>query len=664
MNTRFLSRSSLLLLITAGAVLLALYYLHVASGDNYKLLIRHLSAYQINDVTLWYLALPRLFAAILAGSALALAGFLFQEASRNLLASPNLLGVGNGAHLALVITLVFFPTVAGTYQLLAAMIGGSIAAFIVFTLTYKYNDPVRIIFAGVAISLSLSAFAAILSLYFEQSVAGLFLWGAGDVEQQDWLNIAMLWKYIFGIILVSFMISRMIKIYGLGDESAASLGVPVNMIRWLMIGFGVVLTSCAVILVGPISFIGLFIPNVLRVFGIRSGKFFIFLCLILGALVLIFADLITLIIASHLYINVSVGVLTAVLGAPVLLWALLRLNRFSLHKQDKIILACLKTPLKMRYILLAGFGFIAIALLFSDGLMVLKSICNGQLFDSDTLSHFLYVDIRLPRIMLAILAGGALALSGLFFQGVIQNVLASPEVLGVTQGATCTALMLLIFFPQAPWWSVQLIAFLGGLLAFGIVIALAKKLDFQPVQLAMVGISLGALYAAINAGLLATSGMQASEVLRWLTGSFYGHGWSDVQRLFWIILITLPLCYLVAPWLNVLVFGQQKAKSLGLSLYLAQFVLLLLATLQSASVVASVGMFGFIGLMGPHCARMLGVTNPRQLVIISFIFGSLLAVFSDMLSTWLFSPTEIPAGLIAPIIGTLYLLVLLSRQRE
>ena len=541
---------------------------------------------------------------------------------------------------------------------------GGVAAFIVFGLTYKHSDPIRIIFAGVAISFSLSALAAILSLYYDQSVSGMFLWGAGDVEQQGWLNVDILWKYLIVIIILVFIISKVIRLYSLGDETAQALGVPVNLIRWSMIGLGVVLTSCAVTLVGPISFIGLFIPNILRVLGFRIGKTFISLCLVLGALVLLLADTITIAIEKYAYVNFPVGVLTAMLGAPILLWALLKLNRPSINGNNKIVISGLHKAVNMNYIFIFACIIIFSAFLFSDGTLIIKSMIDGSLFQINSLNHFLYIDITLPRILLAVLAGGTLALSGFFFQGVIQNVLASPEVLGISQGATCTALLLLLFLPQSPWWSIQLAAFVGGLIAFLIVMLLSKKMNFNPLQLAMIGISLGALYAAINAGLLAISGLQSAEVLRWLTGSFYGHGWQDVYRLGLIIIFTLPLCYFFAPWITSLAFGAEKAQSLGVNIYIARFVLLFLATLQTSAVVASVGMLGFVGLMAPHLARMLGITDPRKLVIVSFLIGSVLTVFSDILSTWIFSPVEIPAGLIAPIIGTVYLLFLLHRARS
>lgn len=658
-------RQPIIALITSGLLLiLVLYYLRLSSQQSLEIIYQNIITLHWQDVLLWYGALPRLVAAIIAGSALALAGFLFQEASRNVLASPNLLGVGAGAHLALVIGLSAFPSfVSGYGGILFSLLGAFFAAVLVFGITYKESNPIRIIFAGVAISFSLSALAAILSLYFEQSVSGLFLWGAGDVEQQGWQDIAALSIPFIIVLIISLLFSPKIKIYALGDGHAKSLGISIVSLRWGMIALGVILTAIAVTLVGPISFIGLFVPNILRVLKCPTGKRFVLFSMLAGAFVLLAADSVTLYVANMFYINLPVGILTAMLGAPILLWALLRIKQFSLQQNDQIVIKGLHSKLPMKYFLALSFSLLLCAFVFYSGSSTIKSALDGSLFNSNSLAYFLYTDITLPRLIVAFIAGGALAVSGLFFQGVIQNPLASPEVLGISQGSTFSALILLLFFPNASWWGIQLSAFMGGILAFILVMLIAKKMRFQPLQLAMIGVCLGALYAALNTGLLAISGMQAAEVIRWLSGSVYGQSWQTVYQLIAILIVSLPLCYLISPWITLLAFGSDKAKTLGGNVYLMQVCLLLLATLQTSAVVASIGMLGFIGLMAPHLARMLGYNNPRNLVVISFFIGGLLALFSDWLANLLFAPTEIPAGLIAPIIVTVYLLWLLLRQR-
>lgn len=639
------------------------YYLSVQSEHSIVQIVSEIFSFDLkNNVILWYMSLPRLVAGILAGGALALAGALFQEASRNLLASPNLLGVSAGTHLFLVIGLIWFPVFSSNHQVLFAFIGGILTAICVFFITRKEPEPVRIIFAGVAISLALSALAAILSLFFEQNVGGLFLWGAGDVEQQGWWNIHTTWLWIIAAFLFVMSISRTISIYALGDDHAKALGIRVNLIRWFMIIAGVILTANAVILVGPVSFIGLFIPNILRVLKVKTNGFFLVYSSLAGAIILPLADLIHLMIDHHYLINIPVGVLTAVLGAPILLIVLSKLGHLSFSQNENIKLIMLKNKINLTYLIILLIFFCILSFVSSGGIYIsLKSIVTYDLFHQ-SLNHFLLINLRLPRICLAILAGGALAVSGLFFQGVIRNVLASPEVLGVSQGSTFLSLFLLLIIPSASWISIQITALLGGLASFLIVIFIAKKMGFRPLQLAMIGISLGALYAALNTSLLAFSGMRVSETIRWMSGSFYGVNWIFVEHLFWVVLVILPICYFVAPWIDKLALGEEKAKSLGLSLSKAKFILLLLATILTSSVVASVGMLGFIGLMAPHIARMIGYRKTRSLVIISFLIGSILTVSSDFIGTIIFAPNEIPAGLVASVIGAFYLLFLLNKQ--
>ncbi|TNF68933.1 MAG: iron ABC transporter permease [Gammaproteobacteria bacterium] len=645
--------------------IMASYYLAFESEHSITQVLAELATFDVKDnVILWYMSLPRLFAGILAGMALALAGALFQEASRNLLASPNLLGVSSGTHLALVIGLIWFPAFSSSHLILFAFVGGMITVTCVFLITRKDPQPVRIIFSGVAISLALSALAAILSLFFEQNVGGLFLWGAGDVEQQGWANISHTWAWIIIPSVFIILFNRYIAIYALGDDQASALGIPVTSIRWLMIIIGVILTASAVILVGPVSFIGLFIPNILRVLKVKLNAFFFIITAMLGAVILPLADLIHLSISHYYLYNIPVGVLTAALGAPILLVALSKLGHLTFSQNESIKLIRLKVVIKARYLIILLIFCSILSLIYSSGIYIsIKSIVTYDLFKPG-LNHFLLFNLRLPRICLAILAGGALAVSGLFFQGIIRNVLASPEVLGISQGSTSLALFLLLFVPQASWWSIQLAAIIGGLAAFLVVILVARKMGFRPLQLAMIGISLGALYAALNTSLLAFAGMRVSETIRWLSGSLYGADWSSVNHLLYIVILILPICYLVAPWIDQLALGEEKAKSLGLNLSKAKFILLLLATILSASVVASIGMLGFIGLMAPHLARIMGYKSTRNQVIISFLIGAILTLVADLLGSIIFSPNEIPAGLVASVIGTIYLLFLLNQQAK
>ncbi|ALA25103.1 fecCD transport family protein [Piscirickettsia salmonis] len=656
-----LNKQCLFLVVMIALLLVtAVYYLSLSSDLS---LLDLYTGFIERNTLFWYLGLPRLVAALFAGAAFAIAGALFQEASRNLLASPNLLGVGAGAHLALTIALIAVPALVSEHKVLIASLGGGLAAALVFWVTSKEPEPVRIIFAGVAISLAVSALAAVLSLFYEQSVSGLFLWGAGDVEQQGWSQISATWLWLLLSLLASLLLSCVIMVYQLGDDIASSLGAGVQLLRWLMLGIGVVLTAVAVTLVGPVSFIGLFVPNVLRVIGLPVNACFLLICMVVGSLTLLMADLLHLIFFKYTLVNIPVGVLTAVLGAPALLWALAKIGRLSFSHNETIKLFIRNQPISIGYLLIALIVIALFSLLYSGGVhLTFQQIFNLDVLQVYSLSHLLIIDLRLPRVILAILAGGALAVSGLFFQGVIQNPLASPEVLGVSQGATCSALLLFLLLPAAPWWSVQLAALVGGMIAFVIVVLMAKKLGFRPLQLAMIGISLGALYSALNTGILAFSGMRVSETIRWLSGSFYGHSWSDVWHLLFLLIFILPLCFILAPWLNILNLGHEKAHSLGLNLVRVQFVLLFLATLLASAVVASVGMLSFIGLMAPHLARLFGYYQARALVLVSFLLGAILTAFADAIGVTLFAPTEIPAGLIAAIIGAVYLLFLLQRQ--
>ena len=656
--------SLIYILIVISCLIISLYYLALLSNVSEFNVLTSLIHKRFNNLLLWEIALPRYFAVVLAGSALALAGYLFQVASRNILASPSLLGVGSGAHLALVVTLIFFPSLFEQHRIFISLFGGTVITLIIFGLCYKKDGQIHTIFIGTAVSLALSAIAAILSIYFENNVSGLFAWGAGDAEQQGWEIVSTVWKYILISILIALLFSKIIRFYELGDEVVQSLGIPLNTTKWFLLFLGTMLTCFAITLVGPISFIGLFVPNILRALGVQSAKLFMVLCLILGIFVLLLADTVTIMFEKYFYLNLPVGILTASLGAPILLWTMLRPGYYSINENKHIGLYGFSKNIKITTLLCIISSVLLVGVIFSSGLNVITDIANGYFIQKQTVYAFLYYEVYSPRIVLAILAGCALAVSGLFFQSIIQNTLASPEIIGVSQGATCSALIFTLFFPQMSWLYIQLSAFSGGIIAFFIIIFLATKFRLSPIQLAIVGISFGALYSAINMGILAMSGVKSSQILQWLSGSLYGQDWQTTLYFGLAFLAISPFCYFLSPWITRLSFGQEKAKSLGSNIQFESMLLLLLATLLTSLVVATVGMLSFIGLMAPHIARILGFTKPKELVIASAAIGGMFVAMTDMLVMFGFNSIEIPTGLILPIIGTTYLIWLLLKQKS
>ena len=655
-------KNFLYILMIFSFVFIGLINLNLFDFNNLRQILSDFHKNNSVDIIFWNSDLPRYVVSLIAGSALSLAGLLFQESTRNVLASPNLLGVGAGAHLSLALGLIFFPNLMVNYNIFFALAGAFIVTVIVYYASSRSDNALRIVLLGVALTFTLNSLAGIISLYFEKDVSGLFLWGAGDLEQQGWNKIILLFPIVLLIYVICFFITQKLKVFNLGEIRATSLGINVIRFRWTLLILGVILTAIAVTLAGPISFIGLFVPNVLRVLKVKMNKKFIFLTAFLGSNVLLFADTLTKLFAKNLYINIPVGIFTAVIGAPTLFWAVFKIRQFSIsHNEERA--TSNKYFLSPHSIIYLSIFFFCILFVFVDGFGSFHFVINF-LFNHSALSNtFVYEELIYPRILIAFIAGGSLGVSGLFFQGVIKNNLASPEILGVSQGAIFLVLIFLLFFPNLDWIFIQFITFTGGLIVFGFIMFCAKKYNLQTIKLAMIGICIGAFLTSLNTGLLAFSGMQSAEVIRWSSGSLYGHSYGDLYRLCLILFFTIPISYYFSNKLPFFLLDKHKSISLGFNLFKIQIILLLLATIQTSAVISTIGLLGFIGLIAPHIIKLLGYIKPRVQFVLVFFLGGILGMFSECLSRWLFYPAEIPAGLITPIIGTLYLIWALVKQR-
>lgn len=270
---------------------------------------------------------------------------------------------------------------------------------------------------------------------------------------------------------------------------------------------------------------------------------------------------------------------------------------------------------------------------------------------------------RLPRILLAILAGAGLGVSGAILQGVIRNPLASPDVIGITKGAGLTAVITMLFFPKAPVYVMPLAAFVG---AIGVAVALygfAYKRGLRPATLALVGIALGALCHAFIQYFMIKFPVEVNAALAWLSGSIWGKNWVDVGVLIPWVGVLVPLVLLLSAKLDILRLGDDVASGLGENVNQLRFLLLFIAVALAGACVAVVGTMGFVGLVAPHMAKRLLHNHHRYVLPASAAIGMLLLLAADGLGRGLVPPLEIPAGIFTALIGAPYFLFLLRRQK-
>lgn len=279
---------------------------------------------------------------------------------------------------------------------------------------------------------------------------------------------------------------------------------------------------------------------------------------------------------------------------------------------------------------------------------------------------------RLPRICMALLVGAALAVSGTIMQGVTQNGLADPGLLGVNNGAGLGVIVLLSFYTTGgalpntsdPAFIMPVAALLGAVASALVVFGLAyKNGTVTPSRLLLVGIAQG---YGIGAVTLVLSLLMPGEVYRftvsWLAGTIGGTDWKFVYALLPWIVVLIPLTLYKAQTLNIMNLGDATATGLGVHVFSQRNLLLLTAVALAGASVAVSGGIGFLGLIGPHLGRRLVGPNHRVLLPVSFLIGSILLVLADIVARQLIPPLEIPVGIVVAAIGAPYFLYLLVRS--
>ncbi|MNI11556.1 putative siderophore transport system permease protein YfhA [compost metagenome] len=290
------------------------------------------------------------------------------------------------------------------------------------------------------------------------------------------------------------------------------------------------------------------------------------------------------------------------------------------------------------------------------------------LFGGGDSSHQMIVEkLRLPRIVTAILVGASLGVAGGILQGIVRNPLTSPELVGITGGATLGAVCFILFLAGSvsiAW--MPLSAILGAVIISLLVYILAWRNGVTPMRLVLIGIgistALGALtYMIILMGPLA---LQARSLI-FMTGSVYGVSWTkDVLVLLPWVGILIPASFIVARHLNVQELGDDIATSVGSSVQRKRLLLLVTSVALAGAAVAIGGAIGFIGLMAPHIARKLVGPAFGGVLPVSALIGAFILMISDLIARTAFSPLDIPAGVFTAAIGAPFFLYLLYRQQK
>lgn len=275
-------------------------------------------------------------------------------------------------------------------------------------------------------------------------------------------------------------------------------------------------------------------------------------------------------------------------------------------------------------------------------------------------------EIRFPRVVLAYLVGGGLSVCGAVLQGVFQNPLVDPYVLGVSSGAALGAVIAILSGVYFGLLTVPLFAFcfaaLTALLVFRLSLV-GKKMPLEVLLLA--GIAVGFFLSAFIALGMFVAGENLHQVVFWTMGGFWGRGWLQVRMVIPFLVVALPFLFFFARELNTFLLGEKVAKSLGVDVEKVKRWLMLLVSLVVASCVSVSGVIGFVGLLVPHILRLFGYQDHRFLLPLSFLLGGVVLLLADTLARTVLHPAELPVGIVTSILGSPFFIYLLRiKKRE
>jgi len=312
-------------------------------------------------------------------------------------------------------------------------------------------------------------------------------------------------------------------------------------------------------------------------------------------------------------------------------------------------------------LVVASIASLIIALMSGSSNLQLIEVANNLLSQQQS-TQYLIVQLRLDRALSAFATGGLLALAGALMQVLVRNPLADPYILGISGGASVAALIAILI--GLPLIALTTTAFVGALIAMLLVFVLSRGLNnshWNPTRLLLTGVVLAAGWGAIISFILTFSpNSKLHSMLFWLMGDLsYSH---TPEPGFIVLIIALILSLLLARSLNVLIRGETFAQTLGVSTQSLQWKLLLLASLCTAAAVTQAGSIGFIGLVVPHLIRLTGTHDHRILLPASVLCGGSLLTLADTVSRSLFSPVQIPVGIVTALIGIPVFLYLLQRS--
>lgn len=618
---------------------------------------------------------PRLLAGVLVGVALGVAGAALQSVARNALASPDTLAINAGAHLVVVAAAVLGGSLGALPRGGVAFLGGLAAAALVLVLSAGGGSgPTRLVLAGSAIALALAALTTVLLLFNAEETVGLYAWGSGSLAQIGPGSVTQMAPVVAAGVLTLVLLSRRLDILSMGDDAATVLGVHVRSVRLLAVLAAVLLTAAAVTVAGPVGFVGLCAPALVRLSGrvvpeLLRHRVLLPMAGAAGVVVTLGAEVVLrAVLGGQAGVEIPTGVVTSLFGAAFLVLLAYRFHDSGPTRQAP---AARSARLRSRHGFVVTYvvattltgGAVFGSLLLGDAVLLTGDIANWATGRAGPIVTFV-LDTRVPRVLAALLAGAALAVAGALVQAVSRNPLGEPGILGVTGGAGVAAVWVITVNPQAGVWTVAAAAALGATAASALVFGLAARGGMRSDRLVLIGIGVSAGTAAlVTVIIVLTDPYNSVKALTWLAGSTYGRTLPQVLPVAAALVLVVPLLVRARRDLDLLALDDDTPLVLGVRLVPTRLLLLAASALLTATAVSAVGVIGFVGLVAPHVARALVGSSNARVLPVAALAGAFVVVAADTLGRTVIAPAQLPAGLLTALLGAPYFVWLLWHSR-
>ena len=325
---------------------------------------------------------------------------------------------------------------------------------------------------------------------------------------------------------------------------------------------------------------------------------------------------------------------------------------------------------KSKFIVFASVGIFAVAMLLLIDILIgmshigIKEIIDSIINYSGSKQDLIIRTVRLPRVLLCILIGESMAISGLIMQNLTRNPLASPQILGINSGATLSVVVIMVFFPLLGYKAKILGAFLGAGVIGLFVHVIGTVKNLSPLKITLVGISIQLFLSSITKSIMLFNESKTSDLVFWMIGGVHHAQFIHIMAILPWFILSIILTILISNSMDTLKMGDSVAISLGENVKLTKTVATIVVILLSSSSVAIAGPISFIGLITPHIISKLGGRNFRQNFILCGIYGANLLLLSDIISKLLKFPYESPVGKVTSFIGAVFYIFLANKEMK